>query len=155
MGLFRAKPRQVRAAMLVSGHISEYLVGTEHYRDIFRRAREGQEILVELVPQADNPYDPNAIAGYIDGKIAGHLRRASAGKYRMPLVLANELGFRIVVRTEFQRRDDGDLRVGWLDIPSPKAFSQWLAMPEDERARGFDLKVTPSENTPRSVGHPL
>lgn len=141
--------------MLVSGHRSESLVGVEHYQATLARLAVGTPLMVELVAEVDNPYDANAVAGQVDGRVVGHLRRDVAPKYREAIVLANEHGFRLFVRTVVQKRDDGLRRPGWLDIPSPEALHRWLALPDAERARGFDFAAGKSPATPRSEGRPL
>lgn len=155
MALFRRKPADDRARLVISGHRSEWLVGTENYRQVYARARAEQPVLVELVPEVGNPHDPNAIAGHVDGQVAGYLKAEFAAKYRAPLVEASELGFRLFVKTEYRPRAGGDMGMGWLDIPSPEALKTWLSMPEGERARGFDLPAGKSPSTPRAVGRPL
>lgn len=155
MGLFRKQSTDTGARFVVSGHRAEWLVGTEHYPRVYTGAREGQTVLVELVPETDNPHDANAVAGHVDGKVAGHLRRDVAAKYRAPLQGAAALGFRIFVATVFRPRDAGDMGMGWLDIPSPEALGQWLALTPEERVRGFDFQAGKSPNTPRAVGRPI
>lgn len=39
-------------------------------------------VTAELVPQSDNPYDPQAVAVQIGGQVVGHLPRATARTYR-------------------------------------------------------------------------
>lgn len=39
-----------------------------------------------LVPDADNPYDPNAVEVRIDGILVGYLSRADAANYRPGLL---------------------------------------------------------------------
>lgn len=87
--LGRRKP----SVMLISGHRSEYLVGVEHYQGILSGRAIGAPLTVELVAEVNNPHDANAVAGQIDGRVAGYLRRDVASKYRAPIVLANEHGF--------------------------------------------------------------
>jgi hypothetical protein len=149
--LGRRKP----SVMLISGHRSEYLVGVEHYQGILSGRAIGAPLTVELVAEVNNPHDGNAVAGQIDGRVAGYLRRDVASKYRAPIVLANEHGFRLFVQTMVQEREDGLMRPGWLDIPGPEALARWLALPEAERARGFDFSAGKSPATPRSQGRPV
>ena len=142
------------ARFVISGHRCEYLVGTEHYPQVYARAREGQPVLVELHAEVGNPHDPNAIAGKVGGHVAGYLRQDVAAKYRKALEQAHSLGYRICVSTEFRPRKDGTIGLGWLDIPSAEALKQWLALPPEERAAGFDFPAGKSPNTPRAVGTP-
>jgi hypothetical protein len=83
------------------------------------------------------------------------LRSDVAAKYRRALEEAQGLGYHVCVRTVFRPRKDGSMGMGWLDIPNPEALKQWLALPADERARGFDFSAGKSPNTPRAVGKPL
>ena len=53
------------------------------------RERVRKEIRAVLVPEDDNPYDPNAVAVWIDGLQVGHLSRESAQRYR-PGLLAQQ-----------------------------------------------------------------
>jgi hypothetical protein len=67
---------------LIEGDSLVPVVGTSHYQpalaEITGRKRE-EEIRVEkiagLVPEPDNPHDPNAIAVHIDGHLVGYLSR--------------------------------------------------------------------------------
>ena len=155
MAFFHRNSSSSGIRMLVSGHRSEWLVGTEHYPRVYSRGREGQSVVVELVPETANVNDPDAIAGVVDGNVAGYLKRELALKYRKVLETASALGFQVVVQTEYRQRGGGDLGMGWLDIPSPEALKQWLDRPADERARGFDFPAGKSPNTPRAVGRPI
>jgi len=130
-------------------------VGVEHYQGVLSGRAIGAPLTVELVADVNNPHDANAVAGKIDGRVAGYLRSDVASKYRAPIVLANEHGFRLFVQTMVQEREDGLMRPGWLDIPGPEALARWLALPEAERARGFDFSAGKSPATPRSQGRPL
>jgi hypothetical protein len=141
--------------MLISGHRSEYLVGVEHYQEAMSGRAIGAPLTVELVAELNNAHHANAVAGQVGGRVAGHLRRDVASKYRAPIVLSKEHGFRLFVQTDVQQREDGLLRPGWLDIPGPEALAKWLALPEAERARGFDFAAGKSPATPRSQGRPL
>jgi hypothetical protein len=58
------------------------VVGTSHYQDalLALSARHAdEEVRIEkialLVPEPDNPHDPNAIAVHIDGQLVGYLSR--------------------------------------------------------------------------------
>jgi hypothetical protein len=60
-------------------------VGVSHYQPALLEltgAREGDEVRVDvrvaLVPQPDNPHDPNAVAVEIDGRLVGYLSRDDA-----------------------------------------------------------------------------
>jgi len=153
VALFRRNTSE--SHFIVAGHRSEYLVGTEHYAKVYAKAREGQEVLVELVAEVGNVHDPNAVAGTVNGEVAGYLRQEVAAKYRKALEDAQALGLRVCVSSEFRPRKDASMGMGWLDMPSPEALRQWLALPPDQRSRGFDFAAGKSPNTPRAVGKPL
>jgi HIRAN domain len=58
------------------------VVGTSHYQDALLELapRESDEeirvnTVATLVPEPDNPHDPQAIAVHIDGKLVGYLSR--------------------------------------------------------------------------------
>lgn len=68
------------------------MVGESHYQDALRAAcgsdgREEvrRECVAALVPEPDNPHDPNAVMVQIDGRLVGYLARADAVAYG-PLV---------------------------------------------------------------------
>jgi hypothetical protein len=67
---------------LVEGDSLVPVVGTSHYQPalVELSGRQGdEEIRIEkvavLVPEPDNPYDPNAIAVHIDRQLVGYLSR--------------------------------------------------------------------------------
>jgi hypothetical protein len=157
MGLFSRKVASP-AGLLISGHVSVWLVGTDHYPDAYRDAKDGQPVYLELRAESDNPHDANAIAGLVDGKVGGYLPKEVAEKYRNPIEGAAALGFRLFVATEFSKRyrkGNAKIGLGWLDLPRQDALAKWLALPSDERAKGFDFQMTASANTPHSVGRPV
>ena len=67
---------------LIEGDELIPVVGTSHYQEPLTELtnRKGdEEIRVQttatLVPEPDNPHDPNAIAVHIDGRLVGYLSR--------------------------------------------------------------------------------
>jgi hypothetical protein len=44
------------------------------------------DIYAVLVPEDDNPYDPNAVAIWVHGLKVGHLSRSNARRYRPGLL---------------------------------------------------------------------
>jgi HIRAN domain len=73
------------------------VVGTSHYQDAMLELapREADEaIRVEkvavLVPEPDNPHDPNAIAVHIDGRLVGYLSREENVRWK-DVVADNEI----------------------------------------------------------------
>lgn len=77
-----------------------HAVGESYYQDALRELVENSadpgpnwpfagaqcEVTARLVPEADNPYDDQAVRVEIDGRKVGHLSRAEARKYRRVLV---------------------------------------------------------------------
>ena len=65
------------------------VVGTSHYQDALlelapRTADEEVRVntIADLVPEPDNPHDPDAIAVHIDGKLVGYLAREENKRWR-------------------------------------------------------------------------
>ena len=54
------------------------------------RQRVREEIYAVLVAEKDNPYDPNAVAVWINGLKVGHLSRENAQRYRPGLLAQQE-----------------------------------------------------------------
>lgn len=63
------------------------VAGESHYQDALRQITgkgEGsvrQDATAHLIPEPENPYDPNAVRVEIDGMKVGYLPRALAGEY--------------------------------------------------------------------------
>jgi hypothetical protein len=71
--------------VMLSGGLQVGVVGESHYQDTLTAIVGGKRpesiripTQATLVPEPDNPYDPNAIAVYIDGQKVGHLPRPAA-----------------------------------------------------------------------------
>ncbi|HEX4733549.1 MAG TPA: HIRAN domain-containing protein [Thermoleophilaceae bacterium] len=74
------------------------VAGTSHYQEALRplSGRKGDEqVRVQrvalLVPEPDNPHDPNAIAVTIDGQLVGYLSR-DENKRWLDVVSGTEVG---------------------------------------------------------------
>jgi hypothetical protein len=66
-------------------------------RQVHRRYADG-EFEIVLRPDPGNPYDRNAVAVHVDGKLVGHLARDMAAEWQ-PMVLAAESeGFTVAGR---------------------------------------------------------
>src|SRR5262249_54156269 len=89
--LSRRYPVQSSIALSTEeGVYDQHIVGESHYQPALRRCRVGDEL--RLVPEPDNPYDPNAImVSRMDGKKIGYLPHGS-GWSRHP---ADCVGFRV------------------------------------------------------------
>jgi hypothetical protein len=75
------------------------VVGVSHYQDALRGisgADAGQaaryEATAALVPEPDNPHDPNAIQVTIGGRLVGYLSREDAVRYRPAVEILRESG---------------------------------------------------------------
>jgi hypothetical protein len=73
------------------------VVGTSHYQDALLELapREADEeirvqAIAALVPEPDNPHDPNAIAVHIDDRLVGYLSREENARWR-DVVAGNEI----------------------------------------------------------------
>lgn len=103
------------------------VVGESHYQEALWALCGGTEgdrirhkIIAVLVPDPDNPYDPNAISVQIEGNLVGHLPRDIAAQYLPNLknLMARCGGYvaleGVIVGGGY--RDDGPGRLGvWLD----------------------------------------
>ncbi len=85
-------------AALVGGTDDLEVVGESHYQASLWRLAGAEDrservripITALLVPEVDNPHDPQAVAVWVDGLKTGHLSRADARLYR-PGILALHL----------------------------------------------------------------
>lgn len=84
---------------LLSGHQTLEVVGESHYQDSLWRLVKGRadlaervrvEIVAVLVAEPNNPYDPNAVAIWIDGWKVGHLSRDNARLYQPGLLVLQQ-----------------------------------------------------------------
>lgn len=115
------------SAFLLGGQDDLEVVGESAHQDalwglcrgtVGERVRFG--IVAVLVPEPDNPHDPNAIAVQIDGRVVGYLARATAQTYLPGLkrVMSSHGGYvalhGVIVGGGYY--DDGPGRLGvWLD----------------------------------------
>lgn len=97
MSLFKKKPtipEGLTNALLPGGRTVD-VVGESHYQEALELITGGKteeahdlEKWASLIREADNPYDRNAVAVYIDGRKVGYLSRDDAPQYG---VLLDEL----------------------------------------------------------------
>jgi HIRAN domain len=78
-------PASQPTTVMLSGGLEVGVVGESHYQEALiaiagGKSPESVRISTQaiLVPESDNPYDPNAVAVYIDGRKVGHLPRPAA-----------------------------------------------------------------------------
>jgi hypothetical protein len=99
MGLFRKKQRETKSereeveVTLVTGSESLDVVGESFRQDALWTIVGGaatehvrQGVTAILIPETDNPYDPNAISVWVIGLQVGFLSREEAARYRPGLV---------------------------------------------------------------------
>jgi hypothetical protein len=74
-----------QTTVMLSGGLEVGVVGESHYQDVLTAIVGGKRpesvripTQATLVPELDNPYDPNAVAVYIAGRKVGHLPRPAA-----------------------------------------------------------------------------
>lgn len=97
------------------------VVGTSHYQDplVALSGRQADEqIRVEkvaaLVPEPDNPHDPNAIAIHIEGRVVGYLAREENSRWRDVVAMA-EIGAEAMIAGK-----QGTTGLGvFLRLPTP------------------------------------
>jgi hypothetical protein len=60
------------------------LRGRGHKPEAFEScpAAVSESFVARLVPEPDNPYDPNAVAVHVDSRIVAYLSRGNAARYR-------------------------------------------------------------------------
>jgi hypothetical protein len=135
---------------MLGGGVSLEVVGELAHQDalwelscgtVGQRVRRG--VVAVLVPEPENPYDPNAIAVQIDGRIIGYLPRAIAKEYlpglkRLMKAHRGRIGLRgVIVGGGYY--DDGPGRLGvWLEH-EPADFVASAPLPSTRVGRGaFD-----------------
>jgi hypothetical protein len=135
---------------LLDGTEDLEVVGESYYQpDLWHlaRAHPGKErvredICAVLVPEDDNPYDPAAVAVWIDGLKVGHLSRENAQRYRPGLLAQEEAqGMPIAlpgVITGGGIRSDGPGKLGVFLHHDPEDFGltrRFLSPPPESRMR--------------------
>lgn len=141
MGLFDRSKRPLpgpapTVVLHVPGKRRRMLVGNEYHPQAYVGARAGTAVTVELVPEAGNPHDPNALAAYVNGLRAGYLARGPAAEYRPLVSWANQLGYRLLVSGKFERPSGQPLSVTVL-MPDAAMLHGWLSQPPEVRALGI------------------
>ena len=81
-------PRRAVRQMEGDGDFETDVVGESHYQDALAEiagpkteAGVDLEVKAQLVPEPDNPTDPQAVAVYIQGRKVGHLARDMAAQW--------------------------------------------------------------------------
>jgi hypothetical protein len=110
------------------GEFDFEVVGESHYQQALRRLAQphdehgaDKQCVAELIPERDNPHDPQAVRVAIDGNTVGYLSRDDARSFRRRLS-SRKRGGQVTACDAVIRgggvRDDGErLFYGvWLDI---------------------------------------
>jgi hypothetical protein len=94
-------------------------------RALGTRTEEGiqADVVVELVADHGNPYDPNAVAVTLNGEVCGYLPRVAAPLLGPIMAAAAARGMRVFCNARVQggwsrKEDSGDFGVV-LDLASP------------------------------------
>lgn len=107
------------------------VAGEAHHRSEIRAVlgrdlRRGSEVEldnvpVHLVPEPDNPYDPNAVSVRVNGLVVGYLDRDTAARYRQPIRRIAASGLTATTTARLWARDDnGTLRArATVYLPDP------------------------------------
>lgn len=103
---------------MLSGGLEVGVVGESHYQDALTAivgGKRSESVRIPthaiLVPEPDNPYDPNAVAVYIDGRKVGHLPRPAAQAFApvgQRLAEQRQVGACSAIITGGWDRGDGD-----------------------------------------------
>ena len=103
-------------------------VGVSHYQDALRRSAgaEGpvsirRDVEAALVPEPENPHDPNAVRVEVDGELVGYLARDDALRYGPAVRRLREHGRLLVSDAVISRRgeDSETPNLGlFLSLPS-------------------------------------
>jgi hypothetical protein len=77
------------AQLLLDGHEFTPVVGTSHYQETLvgvtgRQSDEEvrHDVVATLVPEPDNPHDPQAIAVHVDRRLVGYLSREENARWQ-------------------------------------------------------------------------
>lgn len=113
------------------GHFRGAIVGESHYQQALEAAagsrsqRRRVQVEAALVPEDDNPHDPQAIRIEIGGRRVGYLSRDDARAWRRYLAGQGQAGARALCQAEIsgggQGRDGLKYLGVWLDLP-PEAL---------------------------------
>jgi hypothetical protein len=125
-----------RRPVVLEGDELVRVVGTSHYQDALLdlSGRQGdEEIRVQkvalLVPEPDNPHDPDAIAVQIDGRLVGYLSRDENRRW-LDVVTGHEVGADAMIAGR-----GGTTGLGvFMRLPTPTEARAQIALAE--RSRG-------------------
>lgn len=98
------------------------VVGVSHYQDALRaitgRAADEevrQERIATLVPEPDNPHDPEAVAVHIEGRLVGYLARGENKRWGEIAAAAHPVGAEALI----SGRAGIDVMGVFLRLPTP------------------------------------
>lgn len=109
------------------------VAGVFYQQQSIRKLPLGYDLLAELIPESENPYDFNAVCVEVDGLKIGYLPRGLACFWHDIIVRLNVRGFFVQTLCYVEKLCDGDVEYGVrTDLPS---FDQWGSMHAEV---GFD-----------------
>ena len=113
-------------------------VGTFFHQPALQRFRDGESVVVEMVPEPHNPFDGRAVALDIDGLRIGYLRASAAWMWHDIVRSCNRAGLAVWLRgtirhTDWGREDDLSPMVVAVELPS----FRWRAIYDLAVALGF------------------
>ena len=82
------------------------------------------DCIAVLVPEPNNPHDPNAVMVQVDAQVVGHLSRKDAILYQSVVYAAEQLGVMIACNARIAARDPSEATTTnagvFLHLPSPE-----------------------------------
>ena len=110
--------------ILINGNNIINTIGSEYYPEAWNAVTDG-EIIVELIPEPQNPYDSNAVAVTTKNEILGHLTRTQAEHYSSAITQLNEAGYSLQVTGEvLASPTDPNYRYIQLAMPSTQTLKK-------------------------------
>lgn len=104
-----------------------FLVAGVFYRQqSIRKLPIGRDLLAELIPEPDNPYDFNAVCVEIDGVKIGYLSRGVACFWHDLIMHLNVRGYFVQTLCYVEKLEDSEIEYGArIDLPS---FEEWASV---------------------------
>lgn len=112
----------------VSGRLQRLIVGGEYYPGAYRKVKVGREYAVALNPEPHNPYDRNAVAAYLDGRLCGHLGRNTAEWFQPLALIAQRRGYYLWTLGHGERVQ-GEKAVRLTTLPDERKLKVILGLP--------------------------
>lgn len=126
-------PELTGRPLLVRGERDSQAAGIDYYPKAYRGMKHGQDVIVDLVPEPSNEYDPNAVMVIIKGTHAGFLSAGAAKGWQPLIIRAQQMGLRVQVPGQFVVRHDPVIELTTQDLrlfmPTSEDFDRWLSLP--------------------------